>query len=249
MTIVVGCVGQKGGPGKSTMARLLGVAIASADATVQLAELDHTQKTLWDWSLNRDRRRAEALEAMNEAAAKGKRPKKEITVPPRVPVKVYDRVDLAMADSGAFDFFVLDAPGRTGPEILQIAQASDILVMPCNPGGDDMRPTVRVFSELVRHGVSRNKILCVLNDIGNATEEDAARVFLGKNGANVLPVGLPGLVAYRSALTAGLSPAEVTHTASREKALAVAAALLTEVIKVYGGSVESDEHRKSGEAA
>lgn len=224
MTIIVGCVGQKGGPGKSTLARLLAVGVIRAGMAAAIADLDHTQKTILDWAAKREKLRASLTD-------KVKLPK--TGMPPRVPCQVYSDVDAALADASAYNFYILDAPGRTGPEIMRIAQASDIVVLPCSPSGDDINPTIRVFNSLVQKGVPRSKLIVVLNHIGGAPEETAARDFLTQCGAQVLDLGLREKVVYRSAMTAGLSAAEVTGDALRGEAEAVVKALMALIIKVH----------------
>lgn len=224
MAIKVGCVGQKGGPGKSTFARLIAVGAIKAGATAAIAELDYTQKTILDWAAKREKLR-DGLQ---------KRGKDPDTIP-RVPCQVFSDVDAALSDSERFQFYVLDAPGRTGPEILRIAEASDIVVMPCNPGADDMAPTVRVFNALGAKGIARDRMLVVLNHIGNKSEEKAAREFLAACGANVLEVGLPEKVIYRSAMTAGLSAAEVTNAALRDHAEGLVGAILGKIMEAKRG--------------
>lgn len=224
MATKIGCVGQKGGPGKSTFARLIAVGAVKAGATAAIAELDYTQKTILDWAAKREKLR-------DELQRKGKDPE---TVP-RIPCQVFSDVDAALADSERFQFYIMDAPGRTGPEILRIAEASDVVVMPCNPGADDMAPTVRVFNTLGAKGIARERMLVVLNHIGGKPEEKAAREFLAACGVNVLDVGLPEKVIYRSAMTAGLSAAEVNKPDLRELAESVVAAILTKVMEVKRG--------------
>lgn len=240
MTVIVGCVGQKGGPGKSTLARLLAVGVIRAGMTAAIADLDHTQKTVLDWSAKREKYRANVLEKGRDAP------------PPSVPCRVYSDVNLALLDAERFDYFVLDAPGRTGPEILRIAQAADIVVLPCNPGGDDMTPTVRVFNALVGREIPRNRLIVVLNHIGGDPEARAARDFLTQCGAQVLDAGLREKVVYRSALTAGLSPAEIVGkskaaAALRHEAETVVAKLLGKITEIYeAGNERSGSGQESG---
>lgn len=243
MAIIVGCVGQKGGPGKSTTARLLAVGVIKAGSSAAIADLDHTQGTVHDWSRQREKYRA-AL-----ANKKGRDPNEV----PRVPVQPFATVDEALQLAPAFDFYVLDAPGRTGPEITRIAEVSDIVVLPCNPGSDDIVPTMRVFNALVARGFSRRKLIVLLNHVGNASEEVAARKFLEECGAQVLNVCLREKVAYRTAMTAGLSCAEVKPERLRNEAEAVVSALIQLIIEIHGepngGLAQPDQSSHGDEAA
>ncbi len=53
MTLVVGMVSQKGGVGKSTLARLVAREYALAGWTVKIADLDVSQGTSFNWQSRR----------------------------------------------------------------------------------------------------------------------------------------------------------------------------------------------------
>ena len=46
---VISVVGQKGGPGKSTIARAIGTCYAAAEWQVKIADLDINQSTSFGW--------------------------------------------------------------------------------------------------------------------------------------------------------------------------------------------------------
>lgn len=216
-------MGPKGGPGKSTIGRAIAVGVIRAGATAAIADLD-PQKTVIDWAIKREQLR----EHMRE---KGK------DIPPPVPVRWFGNLSEALNESQRYDFHVLDAPGKTGPEILAIAQAADFVVMPCNPGADDMWPTIKAYNELVRKGVPKSKLIVVLNHVGGAPEEKAARTFLADEcGARVLDHALRERVVYRSAMTAGLSITEVKAESHRAEAEGVVGELLDNIMAAGNGS-------------
>jgi chromosome partitioning protein len=53
MSYILGIVSQKGGVGKSTLARLFAVELAKAGFLVKIADLDTQQTTSTDWSSDR----------------------------------------------------------------------------------------------------------------------------------------------------------------------------------------------------
>jgi chromosome partitioning protein len=53
MAVVVGLVSQKGGTGKSTLARALGAVVAHAGLKVRIADLDPQQHTVLEWERTR----------------------------------------------------------------------------------------------------------------------------------------------------------------------------------------------------
>jgi chromosome partitioning protein len=64
MTVIVGLVSQKGGVGKSTLARALGAIVAHAGLKVRVADLDPQQHTVVEWDRVRgENRLAPALHA------------------------------------------------------------------------------------------------------------------------------------------------------------------------------------------
>ena len=63
MAVVVGLVSQKGGVGKSTLARALGAVVAHAGLKVRIADLDPQQHTVVEWERMRgENRLAPALD-------------------------------------------------------------------------------------------------------------------------------------------------------------------------------------------
>ena len=152
-----------------------------------------------------------------------------------MPVEYFGVLEEALGEADKFDLLAIDAAGKAGPEILRIAQAADIVVMPLNPGGDDLDPTMEIHEALVKkYGIPRKKIVCVLNHVGHPTEEAAARLELSERWrAQVLTAALREMVVYRSAMTVGLSPMECKGTKQRGEAEAVADGLLAKISEIY----------------
>lgn len=223
MAIIVGCVGPKGGPGKSTAARIIATKIIRSGHTAKIIDHDK-QKTCERWASKREDYRAAML------AKKKVDPDK---VPPRVPVEYYGVLEEGLAEADAFDFLVVDAAGKAGPEILRIAQVADIVVMPCNPGGDDLDPTIEIYKALLRLGIPKSRLVCMLNHVGKGPEETAARNELERHGVQVLGPPLREMVKYRTAMTFGLSPMECSGPQADE-AEAVADALIAKIMEIYG---------------
>ena len=53
MTYIIGMISQKGGAGKSTLARLFARELAQDDFTVKIADLDTQQATCTEWAIDR----------------------------------------------------------------------------------------------------------------------------------------------------------------------------------------------------
>ena len=196
MPVVVAFVSQKGGVGKSTLARALAVVATSAHLKVKLADLDPLQRTLLMWMKRRNQKNVE----------------------PAVLVEGFANFDEAWDSAGGDDLLVVDAPGQVGQATLELARRADLLVQPTGPGLDDLHPAVLVFDALVNLGVSRERLVFAICRSLTESEEDAARAYLEKAGYAVLPGSIPEKVAYREAHNRGQAFTEAEKEASDVRA-------------------------------
>ena len=118
LAIIVSMVSQKGGVGKSTLARLLAREFATQDWRVNFADLDISQGTSFQW-------RARRLEDQIE---------------PDVPVEQFGRVDQALKIGDQYDLLIFDGAPHGSQATRAIAQTSDLTVIrpasqwtTCNP--------------------------------------------------------------------------------------------------------------------
>ena len=196
MPVVVAFVSQKGGVGKSTLARALAVVATSAHLNVKLADLDPLQRTLLMWMKRRNQKNVE----------------------PAVLVEGFANFDEAWDSAVSDDLLVVDAPGQVGQATLELARRADLLVQPTGPGLDDLHPAVLVFDALVNLGVSRERLVFAICRSLTESEEDAARAYLEKAGYAVLPGSIPEKVAYREAHNRGRALTEAEKEASDVRA-------------------------------
>ena len=205
MAAVVALVSQKGGVGKSALARTLAREAALAGLSVKLADLDVQQGTCTDW--NRDRN-ASGLE-------------------PSISVESYRSATAALAIRDRFDLLILDGPARTSAATLEIARVADVVVQPSGPSADDLRPVVRTWRELIGAGIPVSRLAVALNCLGSEAEEVDARSFLERADINALPHALPERVAYRQALNGGRAMTETRYPALNK----LASSLIQDIIK------------------
>ncbi len=191
MGAVVAFVSQKGGVGKSALARTLAREATSAGLSVKLADLDVQQGSCTDW--NRDRNAA-GLE-------------------PAISVESFRSATSALAVRGHVDLLILDGPARTSSATLEIARVADVIVQPSGPSVDDLRPVVRTWRELLQAGIDPGRLAVALNCLGSEAEEADARGFLERAEVVALPHALPERVAYRQALNGGRSMSETRYPA------------------------------------
>jgi len=200
---IIGMVSQKGGVGKSALARALATEAARAGLSVKVGDLDHGQGSTLDW--HRDR------------VAAG--------VEPIVAVQLYRNARDAIADADV-DLLVLDGPARADRETLEIAKLADLVVQPTGASRDDLRPAVRAFNSLAKGGVPVSRLLFVLTRIGTDAEAEAARAYLEEAGYAVAPGFVPERPAYRSAQNEGRAITEIRYPSLRAGAEAVVQSII-----------------------
>jgi chromosome partitioning protein len=184
--VIVGFVSQKGGTGKSTLARALGAVVAAAGLKVRIADLDPQQATVLEW------------ERIREATQ---------TNPP-LEVEAFTSAAAAVASAVDDELLIIDAPTGANVGTLDIAQAATLVVQPCGASIDDLRPAVLLFHELVAAGIPRERLVLALCRILTETEEQQARAYLTKAGYDVLPGYIPERAAFREAHNRGQAVTE-----------------------------------------
>ncbi len=158
MPIIVSFVSQKGGVGKSALARALAVELSRGGMKVAVADLDFHQGTTAEWAKLRDSRGLQ----------------------PRVSVRRFSSADDAIIAGGGADVLVIDGPARASSGTLELARQSDLVVQPSGCGLDDLRPAVLLFHELLSAGIPRERLTVGLCRTASAVEEGAARRYLQK---------------------------------------------------------------------
>jgi chromosome partitioning protein len=203
--IVVSAVSQKGGIGKSAIARLVAREYAASGWSVRLADFDVKQMTTVEWAARR-------LEA---------------GIDPAVEVQNYTSVDKAVKGAFASDMLVIDGRGFADKLTQDIARASDKLLLPTGLALDDLRPSVRLAHELVEAGVLARKLAFVLCRTGDSDKEiAAARRYIEDAGYRCLEAPWPERTGYRDAHDQGKAGTEALHPSLRSKAEAVAKAIV-----------------------
>jgi chromosome partitioning protein len=152
---IISFVGQKGGTGKSTLARAYAVEALRRASGVVIADLDEAQRTSWDWGQRR--------------AANGLKPAILVERVPRL--QVFTRA----AD---VDLLVVDAPGWADASTLWLAQGSQLTVLPTGGTVDDLNPTIRLMHELMNKGIADWRVALALCRIDSDTQAEFARSYL-----------------------------------------------------------------------
>ena len=189
MPMVIAFISQKGGVGKSTLARALGSVVAHGGLSVLIADLDTQQSTSLHWQKLRQKTSSDA----------------------EIDVHSYPSVDDAVLDADDYDVLIIDAPGRVSRSTLEIARTSHLVVIPTGPSLDDLHPTVLLHHELTSAGIGCDRIVCAICRTLSKEEERDAREYLTAANCIVLPGALPERAAYRSAHNQGRSITETEN--------------------------------------
>ena len=183
---IIGLISQKGGVGKSTLARALACEAAAGGLRVKLADLDTQQGTSSNWH----RRRLEA------------------GIEPAFSVEAFKTAAQALRIAPDYDVLVLDGPARASAATLEIGRQAALVIQPTGASADDLHPAVLTFHELVREGVPKSKLVFALSKIGTDAEEAEARAYIGQAGFDVLTGFIPERPAYRQAQNVGYTITE-----------------------------------------
>jgi chromosome partitioning protein len=201
---IISLLSQKGGVGKSGVARLLAVEFTRAGWRVKIADLDTMQGTSTKWKLRRD-------------AAQ---------IQPEIPVEKFATIERAVREAGKYDLMLFDGPAHAEKGGLSMARKSKLILMPTCYGLDDLEAQIEAAYELEENGIDRGRIWFVFSrTTGSANEEQTARDYLRRAQINVLGPVLPELPSIRQAHSGGKAASEVSFPVIRERAAALAGAV------------------------
>ena len=211
--IVVAFISQKGGVGKSTLARALAREAASSGLQVKVGDLDTDQATIIDWHKVRTQRGIE----------------------PVLSVELFRSIADAVKAAGRYDLLVIDGPAKASTSTTEISKKSQLIVQPTGPALDDLKPAIRVFHGLVKAGIPANRLVFALNHIGTDNEADAARTYLKEAGYEALPGHLQERPAYRIAQNEGYAITETRFVSLKGRADTLVQALIDRVGEAANG--------------
>jgi chromosome partitioning protein len=215
MPYVIAFVSQKGGVGKSTLARATAVSLSQAGYRVRLCDLDTQQGTSIEWYRQR----------LNSG---GK---------PLASVEYYGTVKQALQNgmdvNPAFDFLVVDAPGRSSAATVDLAQQSHLIIQPATGTLDDLRPGILLFHELLKNKVPPGRMLFALTRTSSDHEEALAKDYIKAGGYAVLKATLPDSPGYKHAQNEGLSVIETRWESLNQRAQALIDGMLDALGRLY----------------
>jgi chromosome partitioning protein len=217
MAVVVAFVSQKGGVGKSTLARALATSAVRAGLAVKTVDLDPEQATITVWAQTRDRYK----------------------VCPSIKVDAFRFVKDALASTRGEEFVIIDTPGGISDAVAEIAAHATFLVQPTSPTVDDLYPAVLVFRALERVRISLDHVAFALCRTLADEEASDARAYLSGLGYAVLAGDIPERLEYRNAMNKGRAITE----ASQELLSARADTMIADLL-ARAGCVQQEPNRQ-----
>lgn len=209
--LIIGVVSQKGGVGKSTIARLLLREFAKHDWKVKIADMDIQQGTSFQWHKRR---------AANN-------------VTPDVRTETFTTVQQALKDASNFDLFIFDGAPHATKATLEISRAADLVILPTGLAIDDLEPQVLLAHELSREGQAAEKLAFVLWRVGDSQAEiKDAREYIARAGYRTLDGEVPDRTAYRRASDTGRAVTETHYQHLNERADAVAQSIINAINQI-----------------
>lgn len=211
MTYLIGMVSQKGGVGKSTLARMMAREFAFNNLSVKIADLDTQQQTCTNWAGRRAESRLE----------------------PEVAVQSYPSVKSALKDAQHLDAMIFDGKPNASEQTIEIAQNSDLLVIPSGQTVDDLHPSVMLAHSLRKKSIPSNKITFALfKTTGSERENQAAREYLVEAGYSVLAGEVSVSTAYGTASDLGKAITETSYKSLNGRATKLAQSIIDRVAEV-----------------
>ena len=208
MNRIIAFISQKGGVGKSTLARAVACDASKSGLSVKLADLDTQQGTVTEWHRQRLNNGYEPVGS----------------------VELFSKASIAVAAAGGHDLLIIDGAPRASSGTLDTAKQADLIILPTCASRDDLVPAIKLAYELENKGVQRNKIALALVRVSTEAEIADARDYIGQSGFTVLTGCLYEKPAYRQAQNDGLSVTETRYKSLNNKANELLESILTHLI-------------------
>lgn len=197
----IGCLSQKGGVGKSTLARLMAFTFARGGWNVKIADFNVKQKTSVDWSAIR----------MTQG------------IDPEVPAEAFTDVNKALNIANVH-MVVFDGKPDSDNQTIALAKHSNVILVPTGISVDDLIPQIRFTQELKMRGIDGKRILFALN---NVTDSPAAiteaRNMITSAGFVVAESTIPRMQSYMNAQNTGRCISETEYPKLNNRAEHLAA--------------------------
>ena len=202
-------VSQKGGVGKSTLARVLALGAVHRGRKTLLADFDLDQLTCVEWGALRLR----------------------AGIDPEIDTRAFKSLKKLRKDDTAVDFVVADTRGLADDLSTEVAEISDVVFLPTGVSQDDLRPTLNLARKLARRG-AEGRLVVVLSKVGRSeTQFGKAVETIEEAGFELLSEHWPQRDGFQNDLDAGRAGREARNPYLREIAERMEEALWARTMK------------------
>jgi chromosome partitioning protein len=195
--MIISVVSQKGGVGKSALARTLAAEFTKAGWNTLLADCDHRQSTSARWCEKR------AFNGSQE-----------------VQFRVFRQVSDAIKVESEYDLVIIDGAPHASRGTQQAATASTITVIPTGSSVDDLQPGIALAQELIE-SINAKKIVFALMKTTSDHQEKESKDTIESLGFSALSGTIPMRSGYIEALDAGLALTETKYSSLNKSASTV----------------------------
>ena len=195
--MIISFLNQKGGVGKSTLARATAVEFINNKWDVIVADMDSTQRTTSNWAEKR----------------------KEQGIEPSVETGVYREAKTALKMDAACNLLIIDGAAYADAHTKSVAEQSDLIVIPTGITEDDLRASLSLGNELCMNGIDRNRIFYVVIKVPENGDREAmaTRKSIQQWGFTVAKGWIPFKTSYGKAMDSGYTLVETRHPTLNKK--------------------------------
>jgi chromosome partitioning protein len=210
--MIIAFVNQKGGVGKSALARAMAVEFVRNQWPTHTADMDRTQMTNFKWAERR----------------------KENEIDPAIEVAIYSEPKTALKAAESTDVLIIDGKAFADKHALEIATHSDLIVIPVGVSLDDLEPSLALAVEFVNKGVARERIIFVVSKVQDGAEKEAmnTRNSIKAWGFDVATGWISQKAAYSQAMDRGFAMTESKFKTLNEKVDKIVEQLFNKVMSL-----------------
>jgi chromosome partitioning protein len=201
---LISFVSQKGGVGKSTLARLFAVGAAHRGHRTLLADFDLEQLTCVEWNATRMRNNIE----------------------PEIDARPFKSLKKLHKSEEEIDVIVADTRGLADGITQELAEDSAVVFLPTGTSNDDLRPTLALARKLAKQG-AEGRIVLVLSKVGRSEKQiSKAIATIEESGFELLGEHWPLRDGFQTELDAGRAGREAHNPYLRDIAERMEKALM-----------------------
>lgn len=195
--MIISFLNQKGGVGKSTLARATAVEFVKNKWDVIVADMDASQRTISNWAEKR----------------------KVNGILPAIETGVYREAKTALKMEAACHLLIIDGAAYADTHTKSVAEKSDLIVIPTGVTEDDLRASLMLAQELVTQGIEKERILFVVIKVPDNGDREAVatRKSIQQWGFKVATGWIPFRTSYGKAMDSGYTLIETRHATLNSK--------------------------------